>query len=368
METDTGEINVISLGTDRLLWQPGSKIRRRLEVIAEPLGSYSVFVMSKAFKTKPMARVGKLKIRDFPVLSPFTFFSFLAFVARAKVRGPVILTAQDPFFCGFLVALAAHICHMPYELQLHTDPYSPMFQTGTVRRKLELAIANFLLPRAPIVRVVSKRVEEALYARGISHTYHLPVYTELDARPRDSKDFEYEFTFLSVGRFESEKKFDLLISAFQEAQEEMPNAGLVLEGDGSQAAFLRSLVKPNDRIQFYPWEMDVVPYYQSADVYVLSSMFEGYAMAPLEAAANGCAVVMTDVGMAGEVLKHEESALVVPPGDKEALKNAMLRIYKDNELRSKLKENAKAVTQNLASLSQVREAQIQAWQKVLALH
>lgn len=86
---------------------------------------------------------------------------------------------------------------------------------------------------------------------------------------------------------------------------------------------------------------DMPTFYAEVDVYVCSSSSEGNNNALLEAAASGCAIVTTDVGTVPEYLRHEESALIVPP-EAEAIRTAVERCRDDKPLRQRLGRAANA--------------------------
>jgi len=92
-------------------------------------------------------------------------------------------------------------------------------------------------------------------------------------------------------------------------------AGLIVVGEGKEKDRLRQQVIKNglrDNIIFEPWTDDLTSYYKSADLYLLTSNYEGYAMSAVEASLCGCPVVMTDVGCAGEVIR----SIGHTPGDR----------------------------------------------------
>lgn len=76
-------------------------------------------------------------------------------------------------------------------------------------------------------------------------------------------------------------------------------------------------------------------FYDTADLFVMPSLFEGYGMALVEAMACGLPIVTTTGGAASETVP-DAAAIKVPPGDAEALRNALERVIKDKRLRSRL--------------------------------
>jgi glycosyltransferase involved in cell wall biosynthesis len=86
---------------------------------------------------------------------------------------------------------------------------------------------------------------------------------------------------------------------------DMPQAGLIIVGSGSEADRLTSLVKKHGlekSVMFEPWadQGTLYSYYKTADLFLVTSLFEGYGMTLVEAHAAGCKIVSTDVGVAGE--------------------------------------------------------------------
>ena len=79
----------------------------------------------------------------------------------------------------------------------------------------------------------------------------------------------------------------------------------------------------------------------AADILVLPSHAEGLAMSVLEGLAHGLAVVATPVGAHAEVIEPEQSGLLAPPGDVDALAAALLRVIGDPALRERLRAGAR---------------------------
>jgi glycosyltransferase involved in cell wall biosynthesis len=76
--------------------------------------------------------------------------------------------------------------------------------------------------------------------------------------------------------------------------------------------------------------------YRNSDVFVLPTYMEGVPRVILEAQAAGLPVVTTTVGGIPGAVKDGEDAILVPPGDPQAIANAILRIINDEELRKRM--------------------------------
>ena len=74
----------------------------------------------------------------------------------------------------------------------------------------------------------------------------------------------------------------------------------------------------------------------SANVFLLTSEYEGYGMTLAQAGIAGCPVVTTDVGAAGSVLRNDENALICPVGDTTCVSGKIIRIIHDHSLGTKL--------------------------------
>ncbi|MER8005522.1 glycosyltransferase family 4 protein [Streptomyces sp. NPDC094149] len=103
-----------------------------------------------------------------------------------------------------------------------------------------------------------------------------------------------------VGRLCRQKGQDVLLDAWHTVQDRVPEARLVLVGDGPDHDELRSRAPKS--VDFAGAVPDPAPWYQAADLVVLPSRWEGMALAPLEAMACARPVVLTDVDGARESL------------------------------------------------------------------
>jgi glycosyltransferase involved in cell wall biosynthesis len=131
---------------------------------------------------------------------------------------------------------------------------------------------------------------------------------------------------LAVGRLAAQKGLDTLIEAAGRWQDRVPEPLLAIAGTGPLARDLAAKARRRRvRASFLGWRDDVPALLAAADVFVLPSRWEGQPLILQEALRAGRPVVATDVGGV-RGLTGGHSALLVPPGDPDALAAAVLSV------------------------------------------
>jgi glycosyltransferase involved in cell wall biosynthesis len=134
---------------------------------------------------------------------------------------------------------------------------------------------------------------------------------------------------LALGRLEIQKGFDVLIEAL--ARLANPAADLLIAGEGAERGELEALARARgiaDRVHFLGTtdRRTTVALLRSAAVVCCPSRFEGLPLVAIEAFAAGRPVVATNVNGIPELVRHEETGVVVPPDDPPALAAALARV------------------------------------------
>ncbi len=157
---------------------------------------------------------------------------------------------------------------------------------------------------------------------GIDLTEFSPASTPPGGPPR----------VICVSRLIPRKAIDMLIPAFAAVHERMPEAELVIVGDGVLGGRLRGLAARlgvSDAVRFagYQPHEKMPEFYRSADLFVLPSRCEGMSNALLEAMACGLPVIATPTGGTPELV--QDNGVVVPHEDTDRLAAAMLTLLED---------------------------------------
>ena len=141
-----------------------------------------------------------------------------------------------------------------------------------------------------------------------AHQYHFPtkvIYNPLTLTPGE-KSKGTSKKFLAVGRFSHlHKGFDLLIEAFHIFAESNKEWTLDIVGEGVEEPLYRNLIqkyKLEERITIHPFTNHIQQYYSDAQVYVLSSRWEGFGLVLVEAMAHGLPVISSDLPTSHELI------------------------------------------------------------------
>lgn len=159
-------------------------------------------------------------------------------------------------------------------------------------------------------------------------------------------------TLLAVGRLSPEKGFDLLIEAFAQVAARHREWNLVILGEGSLRGDLTQRIAAHhlgDRISMPGFVAHVRDAMRRADLFALSSHYEGFPNALLEAMAEGVACVSFDCDAGPrELIEHGRNGWLVPAGNVPALAKALDTLMGDAELRSRLGHAARRVSTTYA--------------------
>lgn len=141
---------------------------------------------------------------------------------------------------------------------------------------------------------------------------------------------------VTVGRLNEQKNHRMLINAFALIAEKHPNQNLLIYGEGDLRPHLEQMIETlhlKDRIKLMGNISNVPEILASAEVFVLSSDYEGMPNALLEALAVGVPSVSTDCPCGGPkmLIDHGKNGLLVPIGDERALADAMDKLLSDKE-------------------------------------
>lgn len=149
---------------------------------------------------------------------------------------------------------------------------------------------------------------------------------------------EAAFVFGIVGRVHKDKGITELFGAFQRFQETEPNSCLILVGTDERAELiekdLNQWANENPKVIFTGLSDKVEQYLSAMDCYVLPSYREGFGLSVVEAEAMGLPVIVTNIPGPVDAMVEGQTGIVIPKQNTEALYEAMLELYRDENKRT----------------------------------
>jgi glycosyltransferase involved in cell wall biosynthesis len=150
----------------------------------------------------------------------------------------------------------------------------------------------------------------------------------------------------TIARLHRQKGIIHLLRAGRRILEAVPESRIVVVGDGPQSDRMRREAQRlglGERCLFLGARKDATALLALFDVFVLPSLWEGLPFVLVEAAALGKPIVATAVDGVPEILEDSRTGLLVPPGDSEALADAVIRLLRDKDEAGRLAEEARSL-------------------------
>ena len=147
----------------------------------------------------------------------------------------------------------------------------------------------------------------------------------------------------NVGRLSEQKGFYYYIEAAKLLYKENKNIKFFIIGDGGLREQLEQQIKKSgmeDVVILLGYRSDIKQVMNSCDLIVLSSLWEGLPLTPIEAFISKRTIVATNVDGTPEIVKNNINGILVEPKDSNQIKSAILQIYNNPSLKRELEDNA----------------------------
>jgi glycosyltransferase involved in cell wall biosynthesis len=267
-----------------------------------------------------------------------------------KIDPDLILTVNT--YSNLLVPLAAP--RRRIVLSVHSNTTQQLTESRFGRTIT--MFMRWIYPKHAVVAPTEGVASDLARNFDIARTIVIPHGIDIDAiRAQaeqtipDIPQFPY---IISVGRLTSAKDYPTLLQAYCAAKANGLEEHLVIVGDGElrdQLTKLATDLKIDQHVHFLGHRANPFPYVKSARFFVLSSIWEGFGLALLEALALGTPSIATDCPSGpAEILGHGEFGALVKVGDVAALSEAMLQMSRSSQLREEFSRRALQRAQQLS--------------------
>ena len=270
----------------------------------------------------------------------FALFN-LAFLLKTifaiRATRPNVLHAHWWLPGGFVAALVSFVTRIPFIVTTHGTDVEMLRRT-----RWAVPLARFVFGRASAITCGSNYMREQLLELGVAdankvQVVPMPVGTEFQIT---NHELRITNLILTVARLTKQKSLDTLLDALAL----VPDAHLKIIGDGPERA---NLEKQTDdlglraRVEFVGAlpPNQVSQHYATCAVFALPSIREGMGVVFAEALLCGAPVIAANSGGVTDIVRDNETGLLVPEGDAHALANAIAKLLNDRVLAQRLAAN-----------------------------
>lgn len=208
-----------------------------------------------------------------------------------------------------------------------------LYKTG---KAVPVAISNtILMETSEFYNIKNEKIE----------MIHNPVDVK-KFTPENYKKENSTITFINVGRLNKVKNQRLILNAFCEVKKTVNDIQLIIVGDGElkdELLLETERLNLRDSVTFTGNIHNVEDRLRQADVFILSSEYEGLPLSILEAMAAGLPIIATNVGGVPDIV--EDNGILIEKNNKEQLTAAMLKLIQDNKLRQSMADNSRNAAQ-----------------------
>ncbi len=255
---------------------------------------------------------------------------------------PDVIHVADPMVLGAAAIFWAQSLDIPVVSSYHTNlaTYLPYFHLGMLTEPT-WAYRRFLHGLCQVTLCPSPSTALQLKQKGFSNVEVWPrgVNGALFTPRRRSAQWRQGITanpnariILYVGRLSYEKNLEALLAAFKTIEHEEPDAHLVLIGDGPARQELeQALAGRRATFTGFLKGEALAEAYASADLFAFPSTTETFGQAVLEAMASGLPVIAFDAEGVRDLVRHNETGLLVPEGDNDAFTDGLRSLLRQPE-------------------------------------
>lgn len=268
-------------------------------------------------------------------------------------RPDVVCSVMDHVNVRLLWALSGLEDPPPAVISVQNNPGRRFGEKAGWRNRLLHWRMQRSYGKADQIVALSQGVAQQLVEMGLANPDRLMVIHNagLDDDIYETKEFPIneravpgEPLVVACGSLTEQKGYPYLLDAFHRVRNER-KAKLWILGEGERREYIESEISAlglEEDVELLGFRDNPFKFMAAADVFVLSSLWEGFGNVVVEAMACGAPVVSTDCPYGpGEIITHEETGLLVSPADSKALAEALLRVLDDQALQERLVENGR---------------------------
>lgn len=346
METTTGSrpYHIVQISMDESLFEsdrddaPLTRQKRYAQLLAErmPGSRLSIIVLAqRPERSRLIADNLQITAMPYGITGLLGLYRQLRHLHR---EAPIdVITTQNIFLETALALVFARLNGCRVIGQLHYDAFS-LVELGTWKGRLKLQVFRLLAPYLFAIRTVGQRIARSILQYGImTRAYVIPVPAYAVSGSGHCLPSANGKRVLYVGRLVPQKGLEDWLTIAAQVHRARSDVCFDIVGDGPQA---KSLQQQADRlglgdvVRFWGYVPNaaLVDRYRSANVFLLTSHYEGFGRVVVEALAHGVPVVAPKIAGVEDIVESGSNGFLHDAGDVSAMAESVLRLIGDEPL------------------------------------
>lgn len=267
-------------------------------------------------------------------------------ILLAKILRKPLIGTYHTLFSESLVYASPQEFFKQLGISVPTLKVSKTNTANEFAKKLAWQTVNKIYSQSDLVLAPSSPIKDLLISQDFKKKIEI-ISSGINTQTYSpSPKINNECTILHVGRIGYEKNVDIVVKSFRLVLKEIPQAKLIIAGDGPALKELKELsrklgIYKNIKFTGFVGREDLPNLYKSASVFFTASTFETLGLVILEAMSSGLPIVAVDKYAVPWLVKQNENGFLAKPSNKKELSNYLVRILKDKKLAKRLGENSR---------------------------
>jgi glycosyltransferase involved in cell wall biosynthesis len=324
---------------------------------------HQVDVLTSNFKNLPeFENMQGINVYRCPVLfrksrDAASFISMLSYLFTGFKKGMLlvkenhydVINTHFALPSGPLGWILGKLYKIPNVLSIHGgDIYDPSKKTSPHKNFIFKMAVKFILNKAQriVAQSMNTKNNAGKYYNPIKSidiiplAFHPPVFSKTNRKKLGFASTD--FILITIGRLVKRKAVDVQLEALSMLKDK--SLKLIIVGDGPELNYLTEKVQElnlSDRVIFagYAAENEKFGYLSISDLYVMTSLHEGFGIVFMEAMNFGLPIVSTNNGGQTDFLTNKENALLINVGDASECAKSIQKFMKDQQLYDNCSKN-----------------------------
>jgi len=272
-----------------------------------------------------------VQMKRLKIPNPFLFIDSIIKLSRILKDRKILLVHANGSRCAIYGAIACKIVKVPIIWHVRI-----LESDGLIDRFLA-KFSSIIIVNSNAVKERFKWLKDKSRLEVIYNGIDLKKFSNSFKGEKIRKEFGFDIEMpivTTIGRLDWYKAHQYFLQAAEKVKKIIPNVRFLIVGDGERRDYLENLVKElgiSENIVFAGNRKDIPEILNAIDIFVISSVSEGFGRVVVEAMACEKPVVATRVGGIVEIVEDGITGKLVPPKNSEALAEAIIELLNNKE-------------------------------------